>query len=155
MFGQNDKLTLTLTNSRDIDGNILPFNLKLPLSNQYTLPEGIASLDVFEYHEGLVNGGNIIFSIYIGEITTINNLINTNEISDIKIAKNIEISSVDSPICTQTVSEKQIIFAIVNEQDIVVANKEKLIEVIEQLSDNFNVINNSINKIRILSKKIK
>ena len=155
MFGQNDKLTLTFINARDINGNLLPFEVKLPLSNEYTLPDNIASLDVFEYHEGLVNGGSIVFSIYIGQITSINNLVNRNAMSNVKINKNIEISSIDSPVCIQTVQGKQIIFATLKEQDIVVENKEKMIEVIEQLSDNFNVINNSINKIRILSKKIK
>ena len=153
MFGQNDKLTLTFINARDIDGNMLPFQVKLPLSNEYTLPDNIASLDVFECHEGLVNGGSIVFSIYIGQITSINNLVNTNAISNVKIAKNIEISSVDSPVCIQTVQGKQIIFATLNKQDIVVENKEKLIEVIEQLSDNFKSINNSVEKIHRLSKK--
>ena len=153
MFGQNDKLTLTFINARDINGNILPFEVKLLLSNEYTLPDNIASLDVFECHEGLVNGGSIVFSIYIGQITSINNLVNTNAISNVKIAKNIEISSVDSPVCIQTVQGKQIIFATLNKQDIVVENKEKLIEVIEQLSDNFKSINNSVEKIHRLSKK--
>ena len=155
MFRQNDKLTLTFINARDIDGNTLPFQVKLPLSNEYTLPDNIASLDVFEYHEGLVNGGSIVFSIYIGQITSINNLVNKNEMSNVKITKNIEISSIDSPVCIQTIQGKQIIFATLNEQDIVVENKEKLKEVIEQLSDNIKTINNSVEKIHRLSKKNK
>jgi len=155
MFGQNDKLTLTFINARDINGNILPFQVKLPLSNEYTLPDNIVSLDVLEYHEGLVNGGSIVFSIYIGQITSINNLVNANAMSNVKITKNIEISSIDSPVCIQTVQGKQIIFTAVNKQDIVVENKEKLIEVIEQLSDNIKTINNSVKKIHRLSKKNK
>lgn len=153
MFGQNDKLTLTLINARDIDGNILPFQLKLPLSNEYSLPKGIVSLDVFEYHEGLVNGGNIVFSIYIGKITTINNLVNTNAMSNVKISKNIEIPSTDCSLCIQNISGKTIVFTTVNEQDIVVENKEELIYVIEQLSNNLNEIKNSVSKIHTLSKK--
>lgn len=155
MFRQNDKLTLTFINARDIDGNMLPFQVKLPLNNEYTLPDNIASLDVFEYHEGLVNGGSIVFSIYIGQITNINNLVNRNEMSNVKITKNIKISSIDSPVCIQTIQGKQIIFATLNEQDIVVENKEKLKEVIEQLSDNIKTINNSVEKIHRLSKKNK
>ena len=153
MFGQNDKVTLTLLNARDIDGNILPFQLKLPINCKYILPEGIASLDVFEYHEGLVNGGNIVFSIHIGEITSINNLINENAIYDVKISKNIVIPSIDSPICIQNMVGKKVVFATLNEQDIVIENKEKLIEVIDHLSDNFNEIKRTVNKVRILSKK--
>lgn len=155
MFGQNDKLTLMFINARDIDGNVLPFQLKLPLSNECVLPDDIASFDLFEYHEGLVNGGSVVFSIYIGKITSINNLVSRNAMSNVKIARNIEISSIDSPICVQNVSGKQIVFATLNENDIVVGNKEKLKEVIEQLSDNFKAINNSVEKIRILSKKNK
>lgn len=153
MFRQNDKLTLTLINARDIQGNILPFQLKLPLDNKYTLPEGIASLDVFEYHEGLINGGNIVFSIYIGEIKSINDFINTNTMSDVEILKNIRIPSLDSPLCVQNISGKKVAFATINEHDIVVKSQEELIEVIEQLSNNFNAMNNSIKKIHVLSKK--
>ncbi|MBQ6687273.1 MAG: hypothetical protein IJN03_01980 [Bacilli bacterium] len=151
MFAQNEKLTLTLINARDINGNILPFQLQLPISSEYSLPEGVASLDVFEYHEGLANFGNVAFTIYIGEVTTVNNLINTNAISKVKITNNLDISSVDSSICIQTVLGKSIVFANVKEQDVVVENIERLIEFIECLSNYFGVIDNSVKKIRILS----
>lgn len=153
MFRQNDKITLTLMNARDIQGNILPFELKLPLTNEYSIPENIVALDVFEYHEGLVNGGNVAFSIYMGETTSINNLIKENIVFDIKITKNIVNLSMDTSICVQNISGKKVVFSIVNEQDVVVKDKEKLIQVIEQLSSNFKVMNDSIEKIHILIKK--
>ena len=154
MFGNNDKLSLALINARDINGNIIPFSLKLPLnSGEYILPKELASIDVFEYHDGLVNGGTIVFSVCIGEITTIKNLSHEIEKNNVEIQKNIQIASIDSPICIQNISGKQIVFTTINEQDIVVENQEQLIFVIEQLSHNFNIINDSVKKIRMLSKK--
>ena len=154
MFGNNDKITLTLINAKNIDGEILPFQLSLPLTkDNYVIPEDLVSIDVFEYHEGLVNGGNTVFSIYIGEVTTINNLIKSNTMLDVKIAKNIVITSIDSPICIKDKLDKKIVLANINENDIVVNNKEELIFVINNLSNNISIINNSVLKIKTLSKK--
>lgn len=154
MFGNNDKITLTLINAKNIDGEILPLQLSLPLTDDnYIIPEDLVSIDVFEYHEGLVNGGNIAFSIYIGEITTINNLIKSNTISNVKISKNIIITSIDSPICIKDRLDKKIVFANINENDIVVNNKEELISVINNLSNNLNIIRNSVLKIKNIKLK--
>lgn len=154
MFSKNDKLTLTLINAKDINGNILPFNLKLPLNNKKCiLPEDLVSIDVFEYQEGLVNEGNIAFSIYLGELTTTKNLIEKNNNIKIKVKKDLNISSLDSPICIQKLSNEIIVFAKTKEEDIVVKNQKQLNTVIKELSDNFNIINNSVTKIRKLSNK--
>lgn len=154
MFGNNDKLTLTLINAKNIKGEILPFKLSLPLiNNNFDIPEDLASIDVFEYHEGLINGGNIVFSIYVGETTTINKLITRNAMANLKTARNILIPSVDSPICIQDRLDKKVVFANINENDIVVNNKEELISVIQNISDNLIVIKNSVLKIRTLSNK--
>lgn len=154
MFGNNDKLTLTLINAKNIKGEILSFKLSLPLiNNNYDIPEDLASIDVFEYHEGLINGGNIVFSIYVGETTTINKLITRNAIANLKTARNIVIPSVDSPICIQDRLDKKVVFANINENDIVVNNKEELISVIQNISGNLIIIKNSVLKIRTLSNK--
>ena len=148
MFGKNDKLSLTFVNARDINGNIFPFQLKLPLSDsEYILPEGLASIDLFEYHEGLVNGGNVVFSIYIGGVTTINNLRDEINKSNVKIAKNIEIESIDSPVCVQREAGNQVVFATINENDVVVDNQEQLMMVVDYLSNNLDFINNSLLRI--------
>lgn len=154
MFGNNDKITLTLINAKNIAGEILPFQLSLPLTDDnYTIPDDLVSIDVFEYHEGLVNGGKTAFSIYIGEVTTINNLINSNTMLDVKIAKNIIIKSIDNSICIQDRLDKKVILANINENDIVVNNKEELISVIQNLSNNLSIIRNSVLKIKTLSNK--
>jgi len=154
MFRNNDKLTLSLVNARDIDGNIIPFSLKLPLNNkEYKLPKELASIDVFEYHEGLLTGGDIVFSIYVGEITTIEKLIPGIQNKTVKISKNLGISSITNPICFQNISEQKVVFATLNEQDIVVENQQQLAIIIEQLSNNYTVLCDSVTKIRTLSKK--
>ena len=155
MFGNNDKITLTLINAKNIDGEILPLQLSLPLTDDnYTIPDDLVSIDVFEYHEGLVNGGNTVFSIYIGEVTTINNLIKSNTMLDVKIAKNIVITSIDSPICIQDRLDIKVVFTNIKENDVVVNNKEELIFVIQNLSNNISVIKKSLTNIKKLSKKI-
>ena len=154
MFGNNDKITLTLINAKNIDGEILPLQLSLPLTDDnYTIPDDLVSIDVFEYHEGLVNGGNTVFSIYIGEVTSNNNHIKSNTMSEVKISKNIVITSIDSPICIQDRLDKKIVFENIKENDVVVNNKEELISVIQNLSNNLSIIRNSILKIKTLSNK--
>ena len=154
MFGNNDKITLTLINAKNIDGEILPLQLSLPLTDDnYTIPDDLVSIDVFEYHEGLVNGGKIAFSIYIGEVTSINNLIKSNTMSDVRISKNIVITSIDSPICIQDRLDKKIVFENIKENDVVVNNKEELIFVIQNLSNNISIIKKSLTKIKTMSRK--
>lgn len=151
MFGVSDKINLSIINARDINGKILPISLKLPLNNNYSLPEELASVDIFESQEGTVHEGHVIFSVYVGKVSTIKNII--TEKKKLKILNNLDIYSIDAPICIQNVLDEQILFAILNKQDIVVENKEQLIKVIELLSDSFKVVDDSVTKIRTLYKK--
>ena len=152
MFGDNDKLILTLINAKNINGEIIPFQLSLPLTDSnYNIPQELVAVDVFEYHEGLINGGNIAFSIYIGETTNIDTLIKTDRISKLKIQNNLELESINSSVCIQNKSGTLIVFANIQENDIVVNNIEELISVIEFLSNNLRVIKNSVAKIKKLS----
>ncbi|MBE6152590.1 MAG: hypothetical protein E7165_04695 [Firmicutes bacterium] len=149
MFNINDKLTLSLINARDVYGNDIPFQLKLPLSDEeLVLPDNLSSIDVFEYHEGVITGGRVIFSIYIGEMTTINKLIDELDRNKVKIIKDIKISSIDSPVCIQNFGDKKIVFASIKEQDIVIEDLKQLRNVIERLSDHFSVVNNAVSKIK-------
>lgn len=153
MFGKYDKVTLTLTNAKDINGNILPFILELPLKDDYSLPEELVSIGVFEGHDGLVTSGRVVYSIYIGEETTLNDLIDDIKNGNIEILENAKRLSFGSPVCIQNVLEKKVVFAMLNDQDIVVENQEQLKEVIGELSNNFEMIKNSASKIRTLSRK--
>ena len=68
--------------------------------------------------------------------------------TNVKMIKDIKIPSTDSPICIQNVLDKKIVFALINEQDIVVADQKQLMMVIDRLSDHFSIINNSTKKIK-------
>lgn len=154
MFNNNDKLTLSLVNAKDIHGKIIPFSLNLPLNcEEYNLPERIASIDVFESHQGLINGGVIAFSIYVGETTTIKNLIPDIQTKKVQIIKNLDISSLENNICFQIISGKKIVFAKLNEQDIIVQNQEQLKMIIGELSNEYAILCDSVTKIRALSNK--
>lgn len=153
MFGINDKLSLTLINAKDVNGNILPFQLQLPLNNnKYNLPKELASIDVFEYHEGLVNSGHVVVSLYVGKVTTINKIIDEIAKGNVRIATNLEIASINTPLCIKNNLGKQVVFDVINDHDIVVESQEQLMETIEQLSNNLNIINNSVSKIKKLYK---
>lgn len=152
MFRVSDKIGLSIINARDIDGNILPFSLKLPLNESFSIPDELVSVDVFENHEGLITGGNVAFKICIGRATTLKELV--SEHKKIKTKKNLYISSIDDSICIQDGLEEQVIFATLFWQDIVVENKEQLVKVIEMLSDSFKVVDDSVTKIRTLYKRI-
>lgn len=171
MFGNNDKITLTLINPRDINGKLLRTSkelnlnrnreirlntsIELPLNDykldflQFDLSKYLSAIDVFEYNEGLTNGGAVIFSIYIGKVSTISEIIKEG---NVEIKENVKIESVDSPICVQNISGKKIVFATLKEQDIVVENQEQLMEIIKQLSDSFKTVKDSVTKVRTLSK---
>lgn len=157
MFRENDKLNLVLTNSYDINEKYIPYSIKLPLeSEQLTLPENLVSIDLFEYQEGTANYGNIVYHIYIGEKTTFNNLIEEISSKTVTVKKGLHIPSLDSEICyqeTQDNTKEKTIFAVLNEQDVVVENKEQLIELIKSLSESFNCLQHHISNIKKIQRK--
>lgn len=152
MFGKYDKVNLALINAKDVNGKILPFSSKLPLDGDCSLPDGLISIDVAEYHEGSVNGGRIVFSVYVGEISTIYDTFANDVNKNVKIRENVKPDSIETPVLIQNISGHQVVSAVIDEQDVVVADHEQMVAVIEQLSDHFNRINDSVVKIRTLSK---
>ena len=112
MFGYADKVTLTLINGADNNGCPVPFTLKLPVEDEsFELPKNLASVDVFEYQEGTTNNGIIVFSIFVGEKATIDELIDIKDGLKIELRREIEIPGVDYPICYQVVDGKNVILS--------------------------------------------
>ena len=157
MFNTNDKLTLTLLNARDINGNILPFHLKLPLNNQnITIPKDLVSIEIHEYYEGQVIYSNSPYKICIGNTTTLSKLIPNIETSPIKINNYLKIKSLeDTIICYQEINKTKRIYATINNQDIIVKNQKELIEIIKILSNEFNNLKKNISNIKKLTLKYK
>ena len=150
MFGQNDKVTLTLINLRDIMGNVLPYSFKLPLEGD--LPENVVAMDVFLYQEGINNGAKKAFSIYVGEKMTLKELVFKTKSFEVVVTENNELQP-GSLLLVQNIMDRKVASAIINENDIVVENREQLIMAVEEISDKFNDINKSLSMIRNLSIK--
>lgn len=148
MFGSYDRMTLSLTNAADIDGNLLPFSAKLPLERDLAIPSELASIDVFEYQEGFISGGEIVFSIYVGKKDTIEKMIDMNDGIGMQLRDEIEIPFVDSPICYQIVNGKKRIYTLVADNDIVVEGHDELRSVISALSSNYKEFLDAAQKIK-------
>ena len=116
MFGQNDKVTLTLINIRDNMGNVLPYSFKLQLEGD--LPKNVAAMDVFKYQEGINNGAKKVFSIYVGEKITLKQLVLKAKSFEVVVPENIELQP-DSLLLVQNIMDRKVASAIINKNDIV------------------------------------
>lgn len=148
MFGSYDKITLSLVNAADIDGKLLPFSLTLPVDEEVTIPSELASVDVFEYQEGFISGGEIAFSIYVGEKSTIDEIVDMKDGIRMKLRDEIEIPSVDTPVCYQIVDKSKKIYATLEENDVVVKDHDELREAIAELSSNYRAFTAATQKIK-------
>ena len=156
MFRNTDKITLTLLNARDINGYIIPFHLKLPLTTEeITIPKDLVSIEVHEYCEGPTIYDTVPYKICIGSTTTLNKLLpdfNENPIKKAKINHHLEIKSIENTIlCYLEIDGIKRIYTTINNQDIVVHNQEELIHLIKILSNEFNNLRNTISNIKKLS----
>ena len=154
MFGYGDRITLSLVNGADINGKAVPFNLRLPAAEDYEIPEDLSVVDVFEYQEGSSTNGLIVFSIYVGNKKTIGELADINDGKHIKLREQIEIPSIDSDICYQTIGDNRFVYAVVEDNDLVVNSHEELRDAISKLSEDFNNYNKSVQKIKCFGKNI-
>lgn len=150
MLRFGDKLNLSLVNARDIEGNVFSFSTSfLEDVSKIEFPKNLAAIDVCEYQEGLLTGGAVIFSIYIGERGSIEDLM--LEINNIVFGNNVEVPSIKSPICFQNIAGKRVVFAKLNQQDIVVKNIEQLKEVLDKLSTEFSLLCKSVKRLQTLA----
>lgn len=154
MFGYGDRITLSLVNGADINGKAVTFNLRLPAAEDYEIPEDLSVVDVFEYQEGSSTNGLIVFSIYVGNKKTIGELADINDGKHIKLREQIEIPSIDSDICYQTIGDNRFVYAVVEDNDLVVNSHEELRDAISKLSEDFNNFNKSVQKIKCFGKNI-
>lgn len=152
MFGSYDRMTLSLVNAADTDGKLIPFSLTFPVSGEMVIPSEVASVDVFEYQEGFIAGGEIVFSIYVGEKATIDEMIDMKDGIGMHLRDEIEIPSVDTPVCYQVVDNKKKIYAVLEDNDVVVKDHDELKDAISRLSSNYSEFSKSAEKIKQFSK---
>lgn len=156
MYKNNDKITLTINNVMDLEGNILPCNIVLPINENITLPNETVQVSIFEYQEGNLTGGHIAFNIYVGEIKTIEALIydkiNNNKKFDVN--SKLEIHKLDTPLCCKTIDNGKIfVFAKVTENDIVVNNLAELKEKLYEISGSFLQVKEGLSIVKKLKYK--
>ena len=155
MFGYYDRITLSLVNGADVNGKSVPFSLKLPITDEnFEIPSDLASVDVFEYQEGFNSGGTTVFSIYVGERTTIEQLVDKKSEKHLKLRDEIEIPAVDSPICYQIVGDNRLVYANVDDEDVVVQSHDELRAVIGKLSTDYGSFCEAAEKIKTFGKRL-
>lgn len=153
MFGLYDHITLSLVNAVDINGKILDFSLTLPVDEEISLPRELTAVDLFEYQEGFMSGGKIVFSIYVGKKSTIDNMVDMNDGIGMKLRDEIEIPSVETPICYQVINGKKFIYAVLDDNDVVVESHDELKEVISSLSSDYKSFSESVQKIKKFNER--
>ena len=78
MLGVNDKITFTVVNIIDDNGNVFPKSYKLPIEEELILPENVRRVSIFEGQEGNIEEGFIAFDIIVGKV---------GQIKDVFVAK--------------------------------------------------------------------
>lgn len=154
MFGSFDRMTLSLINAADTDGKLIPFSLKLPIAGDVSFPSELASVDVFEYQEGFISGGEIVFTIYVGEKSTIDKIADIKDGIRMQLRDEIEIPSIDSNVCYQVINGRRKIYAVVEDNDVVVKDQDELKRAIGLLSSRYSEFSATADKIKQFSKTI-
>ena len=146
MFRYGDKITLTGINAINKKGEIIDYVLSFPLEDSdFYIPEDIAEISVFEYHEGTANYGYVAFKICVGKKTSIRNICELKE-NNVKFEKRIfkNVIDIDDPLCYYDEEGKHIVFARINPGDIMVSDIDDLRSALISVSNTFRNIKNNI-----------
>lgn len=155
MFRKYDKLTLTAMNVYDRECNLIYVAISFPLKNEnINFPENTAMLSITELHQGQIFHDQHDFNIYVGKVSTIDELIDRNiSLRKSKLYPKEHKRITNSVVYYEKSNDTCEIIATLEEGDIVVENVEELRQVMKQISDEFANIRNSVNKVRKLSYK--
>jgi len=155
MFRKYDKLTLTAMNIYDRECNLIYISIPFPLKNEnINFPENTAMLSITELHQGQIFHDQHDFNIYVGKVSTIDELIDRNiSIRKSKVYPKEQKRITNSVVYYEKNNNSCEIIATLEEGDIVVENVEELRQVLKQISDEFANIRNSVNKGKKLSYK--
>ena len=154
MLGCDDKITLCAINFTNKEGEIINYHLPFPVKEDFELPNDIIQVSIFETHQGICNYGFTAFNIYVGNITTIKGIIDHYKTGKgYKIIPD-KISSVDAKLCYYNDNhDNWIVYAKINEGDIVVKDLHELKIVLINISNNFSNIKEAITNIKNANNK--
>ena len=151
MIEYNDKMTLTGINAVNKKGKIINYHLSFPLKDDdFNIPEDIAEISIFEYHEGYENYGFRAFKICLGKVTSIREICDTHD-NNVKFDPRVfeEIVTPDDYLCYFEENEKKIIFSKINPGDIVTKDIDDFRSALISVSDNYRIITSAIERIRL------
>ena len=153
MFGKYDKLTLTAMNVYDSECNLIYIAIPFPLKDEnIILPENTAMLSITEFQQGQIFHDQHDFNIYVGNVSTIDEMLDRNLIPRRSKVYPKERRIITNPVVYHQKKDNICeIIATLQEGDIVVENVEELKQVLKKISDEFANIRKSINKVRKLS----
>lgn len=137
-----NKNGIYITDAKNIDGKKLPFMIKLPIINDFNLPKKTVSISVIKY---INNNAVLLNNIYLGKTEIAKDFFNIGgKALPFEIKKRLErINSIYDTICyIKSNSGIRIVYAIVNENDIVVNSLEEMKDVILNLSYEYENVNN-------------
>ena len=151
MFGCYDEVNLVLLNAVNKDMEVVDFILKFPIEEKdFVIPSDIVYMDVMEAHviSGQYSFGS--FRIHVGKTATFEGLLRDKFCINKQVFD--ELDSCDDEICYYDEDDKHIVFAKVNEVDIVVKDIDELRMVLLSISDSFKNIKDSTAQIKGLAR---
>ena len=149
MFGHNEWVTLTVLNAVNKENQVTDLIISLPLEDDINLdiPDDIIQVSLFEYHDGRTPYGNEAFKICVGKETSIRKICKNKEveISEFTPYAFDAIESADDRLCYFVNDEgKHIVFAKLDEDDILVSDTMELKFILYFISDKFRQIEYSL-----------
>ncbi len=157
MFGEHDKVYLSVSNVMNRNGEKYIINIDLPNDfSTVSFPDDVVQVTVFEKEKKKHNKNYNSFNILVGELSTFEKLYNEGEeIAFSKLIEDIECLKDDDPICYSRDEDNTcVIFAKTDGTDIIVKDVEELEERLTDISHDFESIQRGINRIkRYVSKK--
>ena len=152
MFGEHDKVYLSVSNVLNRNGEKYIINIDLPNDfSTISFPDDVAKVTVFEKEKKKHNKTYNAFNILVGEVGTFDKLYNDGEeVMFSRLFEDVECLKDDDPICYFRDEEDNtcVIFAKIEPTDIVVKNSEELEERLMDISYDFESIQRGINRIK-------
>ncbi len=151
MFGENDKVYLSVSNAINKNGEKYIININLPNDfSTVSFPDDVIKVTVKEKEIRENNKAYNTYNVLIGETSTIADLDDNDEsIALSKMVEDEDCIKLDDKICYYRDEDDYcVIFAKVQDTDIVVRNIEELENKLNDISTEFKKIQKSISKIK-------
>ncbi len=157
MFHYEDKINLVADNIVNRNGDITNYKLTFPITEEdLNIPDDIIHVSIIECCEGFDSSyGYESFKICVGKITSFNE-IRRNEIKNVIFGKKAIscMEGLDDKLCYfKNDNNIYMVFAKIDEGDIVVETQEELKEALMFISKRFETIQNEILRIKEYNKE--